>query len=429
MSLIELTDEDLPCSASQWEGMPLKNGHRICSISDPHRLNRKNILDQVNYPHVAICVDKSCSYGRGVMQGIADYLEVHGPWSLSIDPGASGNYQEGWLKNWRGDGVIAYIEDPTVAANLRRAGIPAVEVFRHHLDLGLAQVGNDEALIGRMAAEHLLERKFSNFAFCGYRDHLWSDLRREGFAERVRQGGGSCLRHDSVHTPARLAEWEQGQEELTVWLKQLPKPVGLMACSDGHALRILDACHRAHLAVPEEVAVIGVDNDEETCRLANPPLSSVIDNPRRIGFEAAQLLGQIMARSQETKPDSPLLIAPVGVVTRRSTDTTAIDDPIIARAAQIIREHACKGLTVKDLVSQLRMSHTTLYERFQAALGLPPHQAILKTKLDRVKNLLKQTDLSLEQIAEHAGFNHAEYMQVAFKREVGTTPGKYRRAA
>jgi LacI family transcriptional regulator len=136
-----------------------------------------------------------------------------------------------------------------------------------------------------------------------------------------------------------------------------------------------------------------------------------------------------MVGAQNQNHDSPLLIAPLGVATRRSTDTTAIEDPMVARAAQIIREHACKGLTVKDLVSQMRMSHTTLYERFQAALGLAPHQAILKTKLDRVKNLLKQTDLSLEQIAEHAGFNHAEYMQVAFKREVGTTPGKYRRAA
>jgi LacI family transcriptional regulator len=389
----------------------------------------KHVLSRLKYPHVAVCVDKSRSYGRGVMQGIADYLEIHGPWALSIDPGASGNYQEGWLKNWRGDGVIAFIEDPAVAEDLRRAGIPAVEVFRHHVDLGLPQVGNDEAKIGRLAAEHLLDRKFSKFAFCGYRNHLWSDLRREGFEERVRRGGGSSCLYESVHTPARLADWEQGQEELIVWLRQLPKPVGLMACSDAHALRILDACHRAQLAVPEEVAVIGVDNDEETCRLANPPLSSVIDHPRRVGFEAARLLGQIMVGAQNQNHDSPLLIAPLGVATRRSTDTTAIEDPMVARAAQIIREHACKGLTVKDLVSQMRMSHTTLYERFQAALGLPPHQAILKTKLDRVKNLLKQTDLSLEQIAEHAGFNHAEYMQVAFKREVGTTPGKYRRAA
>jgi LacI family transcriptional regulator len=246
-------------------------------------------------PHVAVCVDKARTYGRGVLQGIADYLDIYGPWSLSIDPEASGSCGCGWLKNWRGDGVLAYIEDPVMAAQLRRAGIPAVELFRHRLDLGLPQVGNDEAAIGILAAEHLLERQFTRFAFCGYRDHLWSDRRDQGFARRVARSGGTCQDHFSPYQPSTLADWESSQERLTDWLKRLPKPVGLMACSDRHALRVLDACRRARLAVPEEVAVIGVDNDEETCRLANPPLSSVIDNSRRIGFEATQMLDKLMS--------------------------------------------------------------------------------------------------------------------------------------
>jgi len=199
-----------------------------------------------------------------------------------------------------------------------------------------------------------------------------------------------------------------------------------MACSDRLALRILDACRRARLNVPEEVAVIGVDNDEETCRLANSPLSSVMDDPRRIGREAAALLDRLMRKGWE-KSAGPILVPPLGVVARRSTDSTAVEDPLLSRAAHLIRSRSCQGLTVKELVSELRVSPTTLYKRFHAIFGVQPHQKILSIKLDQVKSLLKMTTCTMEEIAERTGFENADYMQVAFKREVGTSPGNFRR--
>jgi LacI family transcriptional regulator len=381
------------------------------------------------YPRVAICVDKSSRFGRGALQGIADYLETYGPWSLCLDHHASGSYTTDWLRHWNGDGILGFVSARVLAGQLRRSRISAVEVSGSRLDLQIPQVINDEPLIGSIAAEHLQERRFRHFAFFGYSNTAWSDRRLLGFRDSNAKRGFSTETFLCAHDITSLNGWEQTEQEVTHWLEKLPKPIGLMASSDRLALRILDACHRARLAVPEEIAVIGVDNDEETCRLATPPLSSVMDDPRRIGREAARLLGQLMASNRDSQDMPPVLVPPLGIATRRSTDTTAIDDPLIARSMRLIREHACEGLTVKELLPEVRMSHTTFYERFHTSLGIAPHQAILRVRLERVKNLLKQTDLSLEQIAERTGFSHPEYMQVAFKREVGATPGRYRRTA
>jgi LacI family transcriptional regulator len=214
---------------------------------------------------------------------------------------------------------------------------------------------------------------------------------------------------------------------LTGWVRQLRKPIGLMACSDHHAQRILDACQRANLVVPEELAVIGVDNDEETCRLSDPPLTSVILNSERVGFEGARLLDKLMRGREKPDKTSPLLVPPIGIVTRRSTEVSAINDPLIANAARAIREKACHGLTVDALLRQFGISRSIFYQRFQDSLGRSPHYEILRVQLDRVKGLLTQTSLPLKKIAEMTGFNNPNYLNVAFKREIGLTPGEYRR--
>jgi LacI family transcriptional regulator len=199
-----------------------------------------------------------------------------------------------------------------------------------------------------------------------------------------------------------------------------------MASSDHHAQRILDACQRANVVVPEEVAVIGVDNDEETCRLSDPPLTSVILDSERVGYEGAKLLDKLMRRKSRAKQPEQMLIPPLGVVARQSTDVTAINDPLVANAARAIRERACQGLSVDDLVNTLKISRSIFYQRFHDALGRSPHYEILRIQLDRVKSLLTQTELPLKEIAEMSGFSNPNYLNVAFKRELGMTPGEYR---
>jgi LacI family transcriptional regulator len=377
------------------------------------------------YPHVAVCVDKSGGYGRGVLRGIADYVEVHGPWSLYIDPQSSGIYGEDWLGEWRGDGILAYVESPSLAQRIAAKRIPTVELFGHRSDLALPQVGNDDEAIGRMAAEHLLERRFQRFAFSGYPGEPWSQRRFEGFAQLVQARNFPCEFLSCARHPATLDQWEQSQQELIQWLDRLAKPCGLMACSDRHAQRILDACRRAAIHVPEEIAVIGVDNDEETCRLSNPPLTSVMDNPRQIGLLAAQMLDDLMHQKKSVRPSPALLVPPLGVITRRSTEVTAVEDPLVARAMRHIRDHASNSLTTNDLLVEFHVTRSVLYRSFQKSLGRPPHEEILRARVDRVKLLLHQTQLTLPQIAEMTGFDHPEYLSVVFKRETGLTPGQF----
>lgn len=378
-------------------------------------------------PHVAVCVDQFRSHGRGVMRGIAEYVETFGPWSLFIDPLADSHYPQGRSENWRGEGILTYIEDAKRAERLRRTGIPTVELFAYRLDRILPLVAPDDVAVGRLAAEHLLGRHFRHFAFCGYTGVLWSERRQAGFTSTLTQAGCPPPTCWSTPRPSTLAKWEQVQQQLTAWIRQLPKPVGLMACSDHHAQRILDACQRARVAVPEEVAVVGVDDDEEICRLSNPPLTSIVLNSEKAGYEGAKLLAKLMrGRGKPGKPEV-LLIPPVGIATRRSTDVTAINDPLIANAARFIREQACRGVTVEELLSEFKTSRSVFYQRFHDTLGRSPHYEILRVQLERVKNLLCQTTLPLKTIAEMAGFNNPNYLNVAFKREVGQTPGEFRR--
>ena len=379
-----------------------------------------------SYPHVAICVDEFRAHGRGVMRGIADYVETHGPWSLLLDPLADSKYPKGRSENWGGDGILTYIQDQSRALRLRHRGIPTVELFGYRDDNTLPLVSHDDRAIGRLAAEHLTKCNFHHLAFCGYRQAIWSDRRRLGFVEFATGAGcpsPNCL---SIEHRQLFVDRERIEEELAGWLRALPKPVGLMACSDNRAQTILDACLRAKLTVPDEVAVIGVDNDEEVCRLSNPPLSSVILNSERVGYEGAKLLDKLMRRRIKPHGIEPLLFAPLGVVARRSTEATAVQDRLIASAMSLIQNRACHGLSVDDLLEHVGISRSTFYQRFRNALGRSPSHEILRVQLDRAKALLAQTTLPFKRVSELVGFDDPNYLHVAFKREVGMTPGEYR---
>lgn len=380
---------------------------------------------QIKHPSIALCVDRSQGYGSTVLRGVAKYVETYGPWSLFIDVRFSGDYAQNWLRQWKGDGILAYVEDARLARTLRNSSIPTVEMFGHRYDLGLPQVCPDNEAIGRMAAQHLLERKFRHFTFCGYSGRPFSEYRQKGFTEALEQAGFPCEVRVVPRHAGVLKQWHSMQQLLVNWIVGLPKPNGIMACSDRHAQRVLDACRRANISVPEEIAVIGSGNDEELCRLSNPPLTSVAYDIERVGFEAAQLLHQFL-QGDKKKKMSQLLIPPVGIVTRKSTDITAISDQFIASTVRHIREHACSGLTVNEILSEFRISRSAFYGRFEKAMARSPHDEILRVKLERAKNLLTQTDLAIERIAEMSGFNNTEYLYVAFKRSVGITPRHYR---
>lgn len=374
------------------------------------------------HPQIALLIETSNAYARGLLRGVMAYIREHRPWSLHLSEHNRGDKPPGWLRKWHGDGIIARIENPAIAEALRPLKMPIVDMSAARLIPALPWFETDDAAIASLAAEHLLERGFKHFGFCGERRFNWSNWRCEHFQNFVRSAGHAC----SVYTPRKRNSPKDEDEvsDIAAWIQTLPKPLGVMACYDLRGQQVLDACRQLGVAVPDDVAVIGVDNDDLLCELASPPLSSVIPNTHRTGYEAAALLDAMMSGKRATGETH--LIPPLGIETRQSTDTLAIEDRHVARAVHYIRRHACDGIKVQDVLKAVPHSRRLLESRFKKFIGRTPHEEILRVQLDRVKQLLTETALSLEDIAERSGFAHVEYLSVVFKREVGMPPSKFR---
>jgi len=371
-------------------------------------------------PHVALIVETSVVYGREILRGISRYLETHARWSVFLDERELDAPPPDWLLDWSGDGVIVRSTTPELARGLRERRVAVVDLNDRHGDLGLPRISSDMEALGRLAAEHLVRRGYDRIAYCGFDGEAWCDARLKGV-------GQVATPISTLRTPWRgLREhaWQEERDRIARWLKELPLPLGIVACNDVRGHHVLDACRALGLAVPEEVAVVGVDNAETFCSLCDPPLSSVVPNAERIGYEAADLLQRLM--SGEAAPPQTRLVPPKGVVTRQSSDSVAISDPVVAKAARFIRENAHHAIGVEDVLARAGVSRSTLERRFRVQFGYSPHDEIQRCRLLRVKKLLQETDWPLARIAEATGYDHAEYMMVQFKRETGKTPTQWR---
>ena len=378
-------------------------------------------------PDVALLIETSNAYARGLLRGIRAYIREHRSWSLYVGEHRRGEPAPQWLKRWRGDGIIARIESAAIADAVVAVRVPAVDVSAARHVPELLYVETDDVAIAALAADHLLERGFRHFGYCGDPRFNWSNAREEHFHQRVTRAGFDCR----VWRPSRnrrgKAPPDRERSELAAWIRALPKPVGVMACYDIRGREVLDACRQLGISVPDEVALIGVDNDELICDLADPPLSSVIPDTQRTGYEAARLLDLLMAGQSEL----PLahLIPPLGIAVRGSTEVLATDDADVSAAVRFIRAHATEGINVEDVLRAVPLSRRVLEARFEKLLGRTPHSEITRVQIERVKELLAETDLPLAAVAHRAGYRHVEYMSVAFKRETGRPPSEYRREA
>jgi LacI family transcriptional regulator len=375
-------------------------------------------------PHVALLVETSNTYARDLLRGIKSYMREHRPWSVYLAEHGRGDAVPHWLQNWKGHGIIARIENETIAMAILATKLPAVDVSFGLEHSPFPRVVTDSLETTRLAAEHLLERGLRNFGYCGDNRYHWSRIRSGLFAGHLRRAGFTCANFESIRTATPRNDWEGEMKAISTWLLQLPKPVGVMACYDVRGQQVIEACRNLGLEVPDQVAVIGVHNDDLVCELCDPPLSSVIPNARRTGYEAAGILERMM--EGEKIPPQRLLIAPVGIAARQSTDVAAVDDPQLSRAVRFIREHACERITVEDVLKAVPMSRSVFERRFKKLLNCTPHEHIIRVRIERVKELLASTGLTVAQIAERTGFEHAEYMSVAFKRNTGVSPGAYR---
>jgi LacI family transcriptional regulator len=367
------------------------------------------------------------AFGREILWGVAQYMREVGPWTIYIEQRSVSDPAPPWLNTWEGDGIISRLS-PRQTRALRATGIPTVDLNDQGPGPCRPDICSDSRAEGALAAEHLLERGFTFFAFFGYPQFAWSSACREGFAARLQAAGHIChqyRRGQRVSWGHQQPSWEVEVEGVARWIRSLPKPLGLMACNDFRGIQALDACRRAEIAVPEEVAVIGVDNEELVCELAYPPLTSVVPDSRRIGYEAAKLLDERM--KGEAEPKTQLFIRPAEIITRLSTDVNAIVDPDVATAMRFIRERACDGIGVDEVLSEVAVSRSVLQRRFRAMLGRSIHAVIAGVRMQRAKQLLVESDLRLSVIAERTGFTHVEYLCAAFRQATGLPPGAYRR--
>lgn len=382
-------------------------------------------------PKVLLLVETTMAFGRGVLEGISRYRIERQPWSVQLDLRDLMAGPPTWFRSWDGDGIITRDTTPDMLGIIRETGIPTVNLGDIRQEQSLPSVINDHESIGRLAASHLADKGIEHFAFAGFSDHHWSNLRLSGFqsglAERGVEDPSLICVHRSEWTSASQSGWQDQQDQIVSWVKGLPRPVGIFACNDFRGQHVLEACQTAGVSVPDEVAVLGVDNDHVLCDFCDPPLSSIIPAAERIGYRAAVILDQLM---QNRPPDEThVQVPPLGIAERLSTDVMAIDDEDVAAAIQMIRFRACEGLTVSDILTEVPIARSSLERRFRQYLGRSPQAEIRRVQIKRACQLLRDTELSLVQISRLTGFKHSEYFSVVFKREVKQTPGRYRDAS
>jgi LacI family transcriptional regulator len=361
-----------------------------------------------------------------MLKGIANYERTHQLWAAFHDDQARAETEPHWLRSKKWHGVISRHTTPGLVKVCAELKIPLVDLNDIPPYPGVPKIRPDNVSLGHLGAEHFLERGHQRFGFAGFSNDGWSCERRDGFVEALRLAGRECDVFD-VNYPGDLTPvWDVEQiTALAAWLKRIPKPAGIMACMDLRAQQIISAAQDSDILVPEEIAVLGVNNDPIRCELTYPPLSSVVPNAFQSGYRAAEVLAEMLAGRKPKNYDQR--IEPIGVVTRPSTDALAIDDRNVAAALSFIRQHAYQGITVDEVVRHAHASRSQLEKKFRHHLGRSPQAEIRRAQVGKIRQLLIETDFPLKKIAELTGFEHVEYMCVLFKRLTGDSPGVCRK--
>ncbi len=380
---------------------------------------------------VLLLIESSRAYGRGCLAGVAAYVRAHPHWYVIHIERSLAESPPTLLKRFAPDGVITRSETAEMATAIDRLKVPTVDLRGAHPPSGGVTLDTDPASCSRLAVDHFIDQGFRHLAFCGYPGVGFSDQRCHAFVEGVAARGlcaevfvPSRRSPGTRDTVARETDAEFSEYGLDKWIRGLPKPLAVFACNDVRARQVLASCGRTGLSVPDDVAVLGVDNDEVICDLSFPPLSSVVPNTWKIGYEGASLLDQLM--SGNPIAEKRVLVAPERIQVRRSSDVVAVEDPDVAAALRHIRDHACEGISVGDVARSLPISRTTLDRRFLSILKRSPKNEIDRVRIQRAKRLLELTDYKVSAIADMTGHASAAQFVTTFKRLTGVTPGEHR---
>ncbi len=373
---------------------------------------------------VALLIETSTSWGAGIVEGIAEFSQS-ADWTCLWDP--RGKLEKLSLPDaWEVDGVIARVTHQELADQIEARGVPAVNVsWYRYGGSRIVRCTGDETEAARLAAAHLADKGYQNFAYCGAPERAgYVDRFGAAFEFALNQRGFQCawFCRDEVAAPPRLAEQESA---LAAWLEALPKPCGLLTFHSVQGRRVIDACQTASIDVPNEVAILAGEHDDLSVEFARPKLTSIDSSVRRIGWEAAAVLSEMLEGGPP--PTKPRLIPPAGITERQSTSSVAIADKLISLAVSYIRENACRGILVSDVLKHVPLSRRTLEKGFQRHFSRTPAEEIRRVRVARAAQLLKDTNWPAQKVAMESGFDSAEVLIRSFRRRHGMTPAQYRK--
>lgn len=375
-------------------------------------------------PKVALVIEKSRAFGRGLLHGIAQYANLHGPWLFYTEPERDERRRERphkWISDLDADGIIGYTWDASLIRTIVGLGVPAVIRGIDRPTSNAFCMVTDQAAISRMAAEHFLERGFKRFAYCGFDDMMWSQQRGQNFGRTIQEAGYRCLFYRQPKA-RRLRTPDKEQAIIAEWLQSLPKPVAVMASNDDRSQDVLAACKIADLDVPTKVAILGVDNDQLVCSLSYPQLSSIALGTEGAGYEAARILCKLMNGQETTAAEKAVLISPLHVVTRQSTDITAVEDRQVVEAIHFIRKHFKEMILVDDVAEAADLSRRALEQRFRKLLKHSVHEEIVRTRVNQMASMLADTNLPISQIARLLGYSYINNISRYFRQQRGISP-------
>jgi LacI family transcriptional regulator len=371
------------------------------------------------FREICLFLAPTAGYLEDVALGVQEYARGNSKWMIEICP--TFEAANATTRKYRPHGVLVASNGGVYTSLIRRLNLPAVELGGE-ARLGVPVVSTDNQAIGRMGAEHLRDLGFSHFAYCGYRHQSWSLEREQGFRA-------------ALHIPAdHYFNYQAGDGEIFVgtvatsladWVRKLPRPIAILACHDRVAMLLANACSFLRIRVPDDVAILGVDNSMLECGFTTPPLSSIMGSARRVGYESAALLDRLIDGAPA--PKKPLLVPPAGIARRQSTDVLAIADPDLVTALKFIHQNASEPIDVSDVTTAVLVSRRMLERKFIRILNRSPREEILRAHLARAKSLLVTTNQQVLQVALDSGFPSASKLSAVFKRETGVSPTVYRR--
>lgn len=376
-----------------------------------------------------LLTDFTEAFAHNLLRGILEYSKGREPWVVCRMPlsykranGIPGVLE--WAKKWEADAIIAQFDDTDEVELFQQNGIIALaQDFKSRFSV-IPNITSMYKQTGQMAADFFLQKGFRNFAFYGYKDVVWSEERCMGFRDRiVEKGFGDCFFEYQKQSLENL--WYYESEPVGNWIRYLPRPVALMACDDTQGNKIMELCRVMGIKIPEEIAVLGVDNDEIICGLSDPPLSSVELNIVKGGYEAARLIERLLLDKDTISKD--VVIQPITIINRLSTDIYATDDPLILKALKYIHQNLTNQINVEDIVRQVPLSRRLLEIRFKQVTGQSIHQYISNLRIERFSQLLLSSTEPISELAAQVGLTDAKNLARQFKEWKGCTPIEYRR--